>query len=118
MASEKMNNVVGNGVMKLCTPILSRNVELTELKYDYNAITAMEYCDAMAQDPDNTSPFQISAKQGLLLFALAVRKAGGDVDEHDISERMGAVDAMQAAQRTSLFFGSSLRALRELSTNE
>ena len=100
----------GKGVLKLETPILAGDEDVTELIYDFNELTGIEYTDAMDSDPNAQQIFKITYRQGLALFAKAAAKQTERVDYRDILERIGMTDAATAVQLSTLFFSASTRA--------
>lgn len=92
------------GSVKLVKPILSRDVEVKEITYDFSRIDGMEYAKCMDSISLRTGAFTMSQEQALALFALAVEKTGCGLDAIDIKERLGMVDARNAVQKTQLFF--------------
>lgn len=100
----------GKGILKLETPILAGDEDVTELIYDFNELTGIEYTDAMDSDPNAQQIFKITYRQGLALFAKAAAKQTERVDYRDILERIGMTDAATAVQLSTLFFSASTRA--------
>lgn len=110
LANEAMAE--GKGRLALETPILSGDEEITELIYDFNELTGMEYADAMDSDPNAQQIYKITDRQALALFAKAAAKQTDKVDMRDIVERIGMTDAVVAVQLATLFFSASTRAGR------
>ena len=100
----------GRGILSLETPILAGDKNITELVYDFNELTGMEYIDAMDSDPNAQQIFKITYRQALALFAKAAAKETEYVDMRDILERIGMTDAVEAVQLATLFFTASTRA--------
>ena len=100
----------GKGILSLETPIKARDEEITELAYDFTALTGMEYVDAMDSDINARQAFRITNRQALALFAQAAAKQTEKVDMRDIMERIGMTDAVEAVQLATLFFSASTRA--------
>lgn len=100
----------GKGVFALETPITAGDEDITELKYDFTALTGMEYVDAMDSDINARQAYKITYRQALALFAQAAAKQTDRVDMRDIVERMGMTDAVEAVQLATLFFSASTRA--------
>ena len=100
----------GRGILSLETPILAGDKNITELVYDFNELTGMEYIDAMDSDPNAQQIFKITYRQALALFAKAAAKETEYVDMRDILERIGMTDAVEAVQLATLFFSASTRA--------
>lgn len=109
-ANEAMSQ--GKGRLRLETPIKSGDTEITELAYDFTAITGMEYTDAMDTDPNAQQIYRITYRQALALFAKAAAKQNDRLDMRDIISRIGATDAVEAVQLATLFFTASTRAGR------
>ncbi len=100
----------GKGILKLEMPFTSDDVEITELKYDFTALTGMEYADAMDSDTVTQQAFRITNRQALALFAIAAAKQTEHVDNTDIIQRMGVTDSIEAVRLAALFFQASVRA--------
>lgn len=102
----------GKGRLRLETPIMANDEEVSELVYDFTDLTGMEYVSAMDSDPNAMQIFKITYRQGLALFATAAAKHTESVDSRDIMERIGMTDAVEGVQLATLFFSSSTRAGR------
>ena len=102
----------GKGVLALETPIKAGDAEITELQYDFTALTGLEYTDAMDSDTNVTANYRISYRQGLALFAKAAAKQTERVDMNDIVSQIGVTDAVEGVQLATLFFNASTRAGR------
>ena len=104
----------GKGKLTLETPMKSGEKEITELKYDFTAMTGLEYTDALDNDMNaNPNAIQnITHKQALALFAKAAAKQTEGLDMQDIMTRIGATDALEAVQLAKIFFVGSTRAGR------
>lgn len=109
-ATEAMSE--GKGRLRLETPITAGDKELTELIYDFTALTGAEYTDAMDTDPNAQQIYRITYRQGLALFAKAAAKQTPGVDMRDIIDRIGGTDAVEGVQLATLFFSASTRAGR------
>ena len=107
-ANEAMSE--GKGILRLEKPILSGDKEITELPYDFNELTGMEYTDAMDSDANAQQIYRITYRQGLALFAMAAAKQSDRLDRRDIVERIGVTDAVEGVQLATLFFSASTRA--------
>ena len=109
-ANEAMSE--GKGRLTLETPIKSGDKDITELKYDFTALTGLEYTDALDSDANmNPNAIQsITHKQALALFAKAAAKQTSGLDMQDIMTRIGATDAVKGVQLSKLFFVASTRA--------
>ena len=101
---------VSNGKFKLKTPIRDGEKEYTELKYDFNALTAWELAKAIDTGiAGKNDPFNVTDMQALSLFAAAAAKVTEGLDATDIRERMGGADGIAAIRVAAIFFnGSSL----------
>ena len=100
----------GKGRLRLETPILAGDEEITELVYDFSVLTGMEYIDAMDSDQNAAQIYRITYRQALALFAIAAAKQSDLLDMKDIISRIGATDAVEAVQLATLFFTASTRA--------
>lgn len=100
----------GKGTLKLEKPIKARNKDIKELTYDFNALTGLEYINAMDSDEKANQIFRITNKQALNLFAIAAEKYTEDVDKIDILSQIGFTDAAIATMYTTLFFTATVRA--------
>lgn len=107
-AQEAMGS--GRGILKLETPIKSGDQEITELPYDFNAITGLEYTEAMDTDAGASQIYRITYRQALALFARAAAKQSERLDMKDIVSRIGATDGVEAVQLATLFFTAATRA--------
>ena len=101
---------VSTGKFALKTPIRDGEKEYTELKYDFNALSAWEQAKAIdAGTLNRNDTFNISYTQALSLFAAAAGKCTEGLDATDIRERLSAADGIAAIRVASIFFnGSSL----------
>ena len=102
----------GKGRLRLETPIVSGDTEITELTYDFTKLTGLEYTDAMDSDANATQMFRITYRQGLALFAKAAAKETERLDMNDIIAKIGMTDAQEGVQLAALFFTASARAAR------
>lgn len=104
----------GKGRLALETPIQSGEKEITELIYDFTALTGMEYTDAMDSDMNaNSNAYhRITYRQALSLFGKAAAKQTEGLDMEDIVSRIGVTDAVEGVQLATLFFNASTRAGR------
>ncbi len=101
------------GRFRLETPIQAGDTEITELTYDFPALTGMEYADAMDSDSNAQAGYRITSRQALALFAKSAAKyTDHRLDMKDILEKIGVTDAVQAVQLATLFFNGSTRAGR------
>jgi len=88
------------GTLKLKAPLLVNGVELCELNYDFDKLTAADMIEADKQRYDDTgrpalAPIIDRATQ-LNLFALAVEKTGSAFTHEDMP-RLSYRDAVRAA---------------------
>jgi len=102
----------GKGRLRLETPILARDKEITELTYDFTTLKGFEYTDAMDSDPNANNAFFITKRQALALFAKAAAKNTEELDMQDIITNMGVTDSVEAVEIATLFFNASRRAGR------
>lgn len=102
----------GKGRLKLEKPIRSRDHDISELIYDFTAMTGMEYTEAMDSGISSGRVYDITYRQGLALFAKSAAKQTDDVDMKDILEQIGMTDALEAVQLATLFFNASTQAGR------
>lgn len=102
----------GKGRLKLETPIISGENEITELVYDFTEMTGLEYAAAMDNDANAQQIYRITYRQGLALFATAAAKQTEGVDMRDIMEGIGLTDAVEGVQLATSFFAASTRAGR------
>lgn len=102
----------GKGRLTLAAPITYNDEEITELAYDFTALTGMEYADAMDSDASAQQIFRITNRQGLALFAAAAAKQTPELDSKEIMENLGVADAMEGVQLATSFFAASTRAGR------
>lgn len=100
----------GKGILHLEVPIKSGDGEITDLPYDFTALTGMEYADAMDIDPFAKRSDKASYRQSFALFAKAAAKQVPGLDMKDIMERMSVTDTVEATQLGSIFFLASAQA--------
>ena len=100
------------GTLKLHTPIKGGGKELTEIGYDFTALTGWEYAEALDADANATNAFRLTRKQAVSLFAAAVAKETPELDAKDVKERLSAKDAVQAVNLATIFFVNSGREAR------
>ena len=99
------------GTLKLAAPFKSDGIEITELHYDFKAVTGVEFADAMDSDNSRKSDsFRITGKQALALFAVAVEKCEEHVDKQDVLRGLSVEDAVAAIQAATLFFRAASQA--------
>lgn len=99
----------GRGKLELKAPFTIGDDEITELEYDFNELSGLEYAEAMDSDPKGTTAFKVTYRQGLALFACAAAKQTEGVDMKDILEKLGSEDGVEAVQLGTLFFSVSTR---------
>ena len=115
MENEKMTKAESavkelyKGTLRLITPIRAAGKDITELHYDFTALTGWDYVNAMDSDMNAKNMFKVTSKQALCLFATAAAKITPDVDETDIKERIGAADAVKAVQLATVFLVTSTK---------
>lgn len=97
------------GTMALVKPIHEGDTEIQELKWDFNALSGEEFCDALDRDVKGNNVFRLTNRQALLLFAAAAAKETEKLDAKDIMDRIGIQDAQKATQIATLFFNTSSR---------
>jgi len=102
----------GKGRLKLEKPITAGDNEITELAYDFNDLTGVEYTMAMDSDMNARETFKITYRQSLALFAAAAAKHTKALDSRDIIEKIGMTDAVEGVQLATSFFVASTRAGR------
>lgn len=101
----------GKGKLELTTPILADGKDVKELKYDFTALTGMDFVSAIDRGMDGSnSGFRIAATQAFNLFAAAAEKATSGIDATDIRRGMSAKDSVKAVQLATVFFVASSRA--------
>ena len=98
------------GTLLLQEPIQSGELTVSELKWDFLALTGAEYADALDMDARSRDAFRISSTQGLCLFAAAAAKVTAGVDAEDIRRRLSAQDTTIAVRLSTVFFNASFRA--------
>lgn len=108
-ANEAMG--AGKGKLRLETTFQSGGKTVEELKFDFTALTGVEYTDAMDSDP-NAGGYRLTNRQALALFAKAAAKQTEGPDAKDIMEHIGITDAVEGTQLAMLFFSAAARAGR------
>lgn len=103
---KEINDAMQNGCgkLELGKPFTIGGTEYTELEYDFNKLTGLEYAEAMDSDAKANTAFKVTYKQGLALFACAAAKLAPGLDMRDILENLGSEDAVEAVQLGTLFF--------------
>ena len=107
-ARKKLQGIVDDtrrGSYELAVPFMADDREITHLEYDFGALNGWEFADAMDKGASRRNDAEnMTAKQGLYLFAAASSKRTEHVDEDDIIERMSMEDGIKAGQIAQLFF--------------
>lgn len=98
------------GTMILKSPIKEGKDTVTEVHWDFLALTGTEYVNALDGAGNTANTFLISNTQALHLFAAAAGKATDRIDATDILQRMGAQDAQMGTQVAMLFSKASFLA--------
>lgn len=107
----KASQEAAHGTFKLAVPFRSDGYDISELHYDFKALTGVEYANAMdADNSRNTDSFRMTNKQALTLFATAAAKKTEHVDKDDVLRGLSIDDAIKAVQITTVFFVLSSRA--------
>lgn len=102
---------VSHGKLILSRPIKDGEREVTELVYDFTALTSTEYADALDSVPgQNANAFRLTNRQALALFAAAAAKATPGLDVIDVRERLSVMDVNVAVQIATVFFIGTSRA--------
>ena len=110
---------VARGKLALDTPILSKGENVTELHYDFLALTGYEYADAMDSDATNKSDsFHLTNRQALSLFAAAAAKKTDGIDREVVIRGISISDTIKAVQIATVFFVASSRAGNRRITKE
>ena len=107
--ADELAKKLEKGEMKLLEPIKGGGKVLDALQYDFTALTAWEYADAMDADTAQVNSFRISKRQAISLFAAAVAKVMPELDARDVKERMGVKDGVQAVNLATVFFVAASR---------
>lgn len=98
-----------SGTLKLSSPILARDQEIRELRYDFAKLTGRDYVEAMDSDRNSKDIFKVSATQAFTLFAISAGKETEDVDAVDIQKQLSMTDTARAVQTATLFLIMSVR---------
>ena len=113
-ARKQLDEIVGlssKGKLALSKPLRSDGEIVNELVFDFEALTAWEYVDAVdnagGKKPD---AYHVNGRQALALFAAAAAKQTPHVDDKDIIDRLSPQDAIAAIQVATVFFNASSRA--------
>ncbi|MBQ9252245.1 MAG: hypothetical protein IJ188_06395 [Clostridia bacterium] len=104
------------GKMKLMIPIRSHGQDVTEIEFDFCALTGVEMMNALDTVPANNI-FAISNAQAMALFAAAAEKCAPWVEDggmrsklydgKDIRDRLSAPDFTAALRIAKLFYNAS-----------
>ena len=97
----------GKGVFKLKKPIRAKGEDISELRYDFSALSAFETFDAIDRGTPGKKDSCLSYDQALKLFAAAVSKEMNELDSTDIEQRISNIDAIPAAREAKSFFNLS-----------
>ena len=99
------------GSLKLFKPLRARGHDVKELRFDFVGLSTYELLDALDNtDVINPSPFAITNRQAVAIFAATAGKCTEDVDSRDILDNISGVDAIKAIQLAKLFWNASHRA--------
>ena len=118
---------ITRGTLKLLKPFRAHSQDVTELRFDFCALTTDEEFDAL----DSVSVYNFSSitnKQALALFAATAAKCAPEVDDdgttiklydaRDIKKRLGPSDAVKAIQLAKLFYNASSQAGKKNNSKE
>ena len=120
--------MISKGTMALAEPFTAASRKVTELDYDFCALSGEELLDALDSVPA-MNYMTVTNKQGLRLFAAAAAKCAPFVDaasgnktllydSRDISTRLSGVDALRAVMLAKNFYAASFRVGRTNSSND
>jgi hypothetical protein len=120
-ADEESADEILKGTLELISPILSRGKELSEIDYDFSAITIEELTSTLDRHMGG-NPAAILPEQQFAVFALACRGYEG-LDEKDLLERMQAEDGFAASIAGGKFLDylakrGNIRLLKSLAKSE
>lgn len=107
----KLPEEVQRGVLKLFSPMLSKDKEYMELHYDFTKLTGKEMIDALDVEPDADNNTSLTNKQAIFLFSMAcskVERSISGLDAIDIRSRLSARDMIGAVRIGKSFFAHSL----------
>lgn len=99
----------GHGKLVLQKPIKDGENTITELSWDFGALSGAEFCDALDRDVRAANSFRLTNTQALYLFAAAAEKGTPGISAADIHTRMGMMDTQKAIQVATVFFSASNR---------
>lgn len=94
--------VTYKGKIKLNKPLQAGENEITELKYDFEKITGLDYAMALSFDKSSDGIQDLSVKQMVALFASGLETEG--LDATDLLKRLDLQDMMAVVQVIRLFF--------------
>ena len=97
------------GTLKLMKPIRARSQDVTELQYDFCALTGEELMNVLDSDMAGNM-FAISNRQALALFAETAGSCNELVDSKDVIKRISGPDSVKAMQLAKLFYNASSQA--------
>lgn len=97
------------GTLKLMKPIRARSQDVTELHYDFCALTGEELMNVLDSDIAGNM-FAISNRQALALFAETAGSCNELVDSKDVIKRISGPDSVKAMQLAKLFYNASSQA--------
>lgn len=97
------------GTLKLMKPIRARSQDVTELHYDFCALTGEELMNVLDSDMAGNM-FAISNRQALALFAETAGSCNELVDSKDVIKRISGPDSVKAMQLAKLFYNASSQA--------
>lgn len=103
------------GELKLAEPMRAGDKDIWALKYDFVGLSGAAIMDVLDRysNPKKDSMFGISHMQALGLFAATAEKCNDGIDEKDVMDRLGAVDAVAAKDLARLFMNASYRVERK-----
>ena len=103
--------ILCRGQLKLFAPLRAAGHDVETPRYDFVALTTNELLDALDDtETINSSPFAITNRQAMAIFAATAGKCTDDLDARDIMDRLSGVDAIKAVQLAKLFWNASHRA--------
>lgn len=95
------------GVIRLLRPMKSRGEEVTELHYDFAALTNQDFISSMDADRGNRDRNSISRAQALKLYYRMhnkVERPISGLDEHDLNEQASIADTEAMTEKATTFF--------------
>lgn len=108
---EEIVTQASTGTLVLSQPFKSDGIMISELHYDFKAVSGIEFADAMDSDYSRRSDsFRITGKQALSLFAVAVEKREEHCDKRDVLRGLSVEDSVAAIQAATLFFRAASQA--------